>query len=62
MPNDSIADNRSQVSVHDGFDQNINDAITNVCFDLDFIDDDDASMICEPPYVFSDNKQITTSN
>ena len=53
MPNDSIADNRSQVSVHDD-DQNIGDAITNVCFDLDFIDDEDASMICEPPYVFSD--------
>ena len=32
------------MSVHDD-DQNINDVITNVCFDLDFIDD--ASMICD---------------
>lgn len=46
FPNDSIASNKSQVSVHDN--EPGNDIITNACFDLDFDDDDEnETMICD---------------
>lgn len=49
FPNDSLASNKSQVSVLDEI-CGCNDVITNACFDLDFTEDgecDDSSMMCD---------------